>query len=143
MDQQLKKLDKIEAVVAERLEPLPHLPEGFRTWLGANVWWIVAIGAVVSAIAAFSLLPLLFGAAAFLSFLGSYGYVSSVNVLDGVISLALLAAQAVLLFMAIQPLKDKAKKGWTLLFAVYLYDDVVWNVQIPAQPAKQFPDAMG
>lgn len=120
MDQQLKKLDNIETAVAERLEALPHLPEGLRAWLGANVWWIVAIGAVISVIAAFTLFPLLFGAAALLSFWGSYGYVSSVNVLDAVISVVFLAAQAVLLFMAIQPLKDKAKKGWTLLFAVYL-----------------------
>lgn len=120
MDQRLKRLDKIEAAVAERLEALPHLPEGLRVWLGANVWWIVAIGAVVSAIAAFTLLPLLFGAAALLSFWGSYGYVSSVNIIDTVISVVFLAVQAVLLFMAIQPLKDKDKKGWTLLFAVYL-----------------------
>ena len=43
-------ISQLERTVQGWLKAVPHLPEGARKWLGDNIWWIAAIGAVLTGI---------------------------------------------------------------------------------------------
>lgn len=117
-------LDKIEKKVLKWFKGAPNLPKDVRKWLGVNVWWFIIISVVLTGInilnglSALEKQVSLQGTAA-----GSY-YVSSSTsdwtMLTISVSLVFLVMEAILLFMAIQPLKEKQKKGWVLLFASWL-----------------------
>lgn len=115
---------KLERIVQGWLKGLPRLPAVVRHWLGDNIWWIVAIAAALTGIAVLGLLIGLFVnlsalAAPFASYYASPTFVTWV-IVKTIIALVFTALECVLLAMAIQPLKEKQKKGWVLLFAVLL-----------------------
>lgn len=130
----MESLKKIEHTIEGWLKSVPHLPVEWRHWLGANVWWIVIIGVVASAVAIISTLGILFGGAALIGGLGLYGgYGPAVaassaffawGFIHTLIALAFLAAQGLLLFTAIKPLRAKKQKGWSLLFAALVVSGV-------------------
>lgn len=121
---------RLEDTVLGWFKGVPHLPEGGRKWLGANVWWIVLIGAILSAFATLFAFTGLMGLLAIMggAVPGASYYVvrtvTGVAIFAAVVSLVFLAAQAVLLGFAVYPLKERQKKGWVLLFASLLLQAV-------------------
>lgn len=115
----MELLHKAEARVAAIAKEVPHLPIGWRAWLGQNIWWIVATIAGIGAVGVLIGLVQLTQALNALNTLSAYlsvGSISSwVTTVNG-INLAFVAIQFVALGLAIQPLKAQKRKGWQLLF---------------------------
>lgn len=119
----------LEKTLAGMYKDLPHLPVGLRVWLGQNVWWLVIISVVVSVFAVFTTVGLLLALLGISSVgLGIAGYYGNYAV-GGILGVAWLGALlavisfvaiAILLGIAVNPLKAGAKKGWNLLFLVAL-----------------------
>ncbi len=102
---------------------LPKLPATARRWIGENVWWVAAVLAILSGIGVlFALSGIFSGLAAMTALPGSWvvGAVTGWVVLSSVVSLVFTLADAVLLGMAVNPLQQKQRKGWDLLFIVLL-----------------------
>lgn len=121
-------ISKLEKTILGWLKGVPHLPEVARKWLGDNIWWIAVIGLVLSAIAAvFSLIGIL-GTASLVGTIAASYYATSTfaawAIVTGLVSLAFLVIDIILLGLAIKPLQAKQKKGWVLLFAVWLVSAV-------------------
>lgn len=120
-------MNKIEGAVAKVAKDLPHLPVGGRKWLGENVWWIVIVGAGIAALASLVRLIDIIRAADALSRLSAYIPIGSTGtwaVTASFTSLALVVLQVIILAFAIQPLKNRQKKGWSLLFLTALVSAV-------------------
>lgn len=124
-------LAKLERAVHKWFKGLPHLPVAGRKWLGENVWWLVLIVAVISAL---SVLFQLVGVLANLSLLGapalSYyaaGSFVAWSIVLGLVSIVFTALIGLIMALAITPLKNKQKKGWVLLFAGLLVN-AIWVV---------------
>ena len=110
-------VNKVENRVAAWYEKAPHLPVGGRQWLGANVWWIVLVGTIIGA---FGILNIIFFGALAALFVVGYGgpvgaAIAGVAAIVMVLSLIGAILEIVITAMAIKPLKDKQKKGWSLL----------------------------
>jgi uncharacterized membrane protein YhaH (DUF805 family) len=119
-------IGKLEKIVLGWTKSVPHLPVVAQKWLGTNVWWIALVGAILSAIAVLFALTGLF---ALMAIVGApsnayyvYGGYTGTAILSGVISLIFLAANGLLLALAVNPLKAKQKKGWVLLFLTLLVE---------------------
>lgn len=132
----METVHKLETTVASWYKGAPHLPKAGREWLGKNVWWIVLIGVVLSVFWAVTAISgLLFAGAVLTSVGGAYGvyggYASQAVALGGQALLAgwlaiiALVAEVVLGGLAIAPLKNGKKKGWTLLFVSVLLQAVL------------------
>jgi len=122
----MEYISKLEKIVLGWVKNVPHLPPAGQKWLAANVWWIAAIGAVVSAIA---FLVSLAGLSTLLSLLGAAssayyvtGNYTSVAILSAFVSLFFLAVNGVLLGLSVKPLQNMQKKGWVLLFLTLLVE---------------------
>ena len=117
-------LNKIEKTVFGWFKTVPDLPAGGRKWLGDNAWWIVLIGAILTVLAVLGTLSTITTRMSLLGSIAATYYVSSATtswlIVADFVSLGFMILQAILLFMAIQPLKEKQKKGWVLLFASWL-----------------------
>lgn len=118
----MELVNKFETTVAKWYEKAPHLPVAGRTWLAENVWWLALVGVVLMAFAILGLLSLVFFSGALLvGFAGPIGaVVGGLIWLAGLITLGFLLVQIVLTSLAVTPLKNMRKKGWTLLFIVAL-----------------------
>ena len=95
----------------------PHLPATARGWIAGNIWWIALIGAIIGAIGVLSLVFItllggIFLAGAVFLFTAKFG---GFALLLSVVLVAALIANAVVLIMAISPLKARFHKGWYLL----------------------------
>ena len=117
-------LNKLEKTVLSWFKSVPHLPAAGQKWLGNNIWWIVLGGAILTGIgvlvslAALSTLVSLIG-----SPVAAYYVTTTVTtwaVITGVIGIMFSVLEGILLAVAVQPLKEKQKKGWVLLFAAWL-----------------------
>jgi len=120
----METVHKLEQTVASWYKGLPHLPENGRKWLATNVWWLVLIGVILSAL---SVITLLFGTllagALFAGVAGAAGAaVGGLLILGVLVTLAMSVVMVVLGGMAISPLKAMQKKGWTLLFVLFLLE---------------------
>ncbi|MBC7564769.1 hypothetical protein H7100_00850 [Candidatus Saccharibacteria bacterium] len=122
----MELISKLEKTVLGWAKNVPHLPAAGQKWLGQNVWWIALIGAIVSGIAFLVSLVGLLGAIALLSAPSSLYFVTSsytsLAILGFCVSLVFLAANGVLLGVAVKPLQDMQKKGWVLLFMTLLVE---------------------
>ncbi len=126
----MKQVETIEQTLASWYEQLPHLPAGGRTWLADNAWWIVIIGVVLSVFGLLGLVSVLFLAGTALTVLGGAAggiggaalgaAVGGAVMIAGVVSIAVYVVEAILMAMAISPLKERKKRGWTLIFYVTL-----------------------
>lgn len=116
-------LRKLETTVAGWLRNVPHLPPNARKWLGDNIWWIVAIGAVLTALGVLGLIGTIMTTLSVLSSPVASYYASTTFVgwaiVTSLVSLVFMVIEGVLLALAISPLKEKQKKGWVLLFATW------------------------
>lgn len=123
-----------ETTIKGWLKPIPHLPTDARKWLGENVWWIVGIGAAVSAIGALMGIYGYIQAQKVMTVYGSYfdGYVAGAGgahyslgwTLTVLLPIAFTIVTAILLARAVKPLQLKQKAGWNILFLVLLVEVV-------------------
>lgn len=116
-------ITKLENKLLNWAKSLPHLPGLAQKWLGTNVWWIVLIFAIFSAVNLIDLMTRLSIAAPALNssniayIAGGY---SNIALISAVIGIAFIAVNVLLLAFAVKPLKHKEKKGWVLLFMALL-----------------------
>lgn len=124
----MEALSSLEKTLSKWYKDVPHMPKGFTQWLADNIWWLVAIAVVLSVLSLLFLVPaaliaygIMSGVASTTGYFGGDLAVSGASAwLTVTLSLASLLFTTILEAMAINPLKAKAKQGWTLLFAVAL-----------------------
>jgi len=95
------------AKIEDAFKSLPHLPKGFNEFLVKIAPWLAIIGAILSVLA----VPALLGVMTLVAFT-----LSPLTEVALVIDLVAVIADAVLLFMAFGPLKNRELKGWVFLF---------------------------
>lgn len=117
-------LRELELKVAGWLREVPHLPISAQTWLASNVWWLALVGGIVSAITAVVMVIGLIVALPLLSFAIFFGVHGIWWLIKTLIALVFVAAAAIILLDAYQPLRRLAKKGWVLLFLLLLINVV-------------------
>ena len=120
----MKFLTQLEHKVLRWFKGIPHLPTNVQKWLGDNVWWLTAIGAVLAGISVLGLLISILGnlstlASPIVTYYASTTFVTWL-IVKAVVALVFVALECVLLAAAVAPLKLKQKKGWVLLFAAWL-----------------------
>ncbi len=120
----MELLGKLEKTVLGWFRSVPHLPPAGQKWLGDNIWWIALVLAILTGIGVLASLATLFALMSLSGTAAATYYatstVTSWAIVSGFVSLAFSALEGILLATAIQPLKAKQKKGWVLLFAVWL-----------------------
>ncbi|HEY8992324.1 MAG TPA: hypothetical protein VIM37_00560 [Candidatus Microsaccharimonas sp.] len=120
-------ISKLEKVVLGWAKNVPHLPAAGQKWLGANIWWIALIGAIVSGIAFLFAIIALFTLISLIGAVSSTYYIAgsnytSLSILNAAVSLVFLVANGLLLAFAVKPLQNMQKKGWVLLFMTLLVE---------------------
>ncbi len=126
----METVHKLEVTIAGWYKNVPHLPKGGQQWLADNAWWLVLIGVVLSVMGLFGIISVLFLAGAGLTLAGgalggAYGTavgaaLTGIVLITALVSLAVYVIELVLMAMAISPLKEHKKKGWDLIFLVFL-----------------------
>lgn len=113
----MMSLNQLEKQIEEWLKPLPHLPTTSRKWIGENVWWITLIGVVIDGFAALAIYQAATVLNQFTNYLNIVGVTNTSGwTLSMMVSLALFVLTAVIMALAITPLKEMKKKGWDFLF---------------------------
>jgi hypothetical protein len=115
---------RLEKRILQLVKDTPHLPPEAEKWLGRNIWIIVMVLSIISAVALFYLF---IDWVAFVrafndprGVLYSYGGISEWRIARDVTGFILSALVLVLTFSAVKPLKSESKKGWVLLFVAWL-----------------------
>ena len=122
----MKNINKLETMITEWLKPLPRIPAKWTKMIAENLWWITGISIVLSVIAIFMSISAINTAVVFLgrasSFLDYYSnsFYDSWWVAAAVVSMVMLIVNVVLMGKAFNPLKAMQKKGWDLLFIMFL-----------------------
>jgi hypothetical protein len=125
----MESIHKLENTIEGWLKPLPHLPTNWRVWIAKNVWWIVLVGVILSVLGTLMLVAGIMTAMAAVGTVNSVYGAYGVNIVQdysgwwyiaSIVSMVFLVATIVLEAMAITPLKAQNKKGWDLLFIVFL-----------------------
>jgi len=123
----MELVTKLEKQISKWLKNVPHLPTNAQKWLADNIWWIAVVGAIVAGIAFLFSLGALFSAIALLGAVGNpvYRYyitqgVTAWSLVTAIVGLVFLAVQALILGLAVNPLKAKQHKGWRILFIAWL-----------------------
>lgn len=101
-----------------------HLPASWRRWLGDNSWWLVIIGVIAATLSVIGSLRTLLWTEDLLrttrQFAESLGVTMPGTGITHVVSLWIsvvtLVAVALIQLRSIQPLREKKKNGWDLLF---------------------------
>ncbi len=121
----MKWLHQLETRLLRYVKDIPHLPANAQKWLGANIWWIVLIGVIISAISIlFNFFEVMgrfavLGTPASQYFIygtGAVAYAAAITIVGMVFTVVSLLLTA----FAIKPLQNREKRGWVLLFAVWL-----------------------
>jgi hypothetical protein len=124
----MELLYKLEKIVFNWFKNIPGLPEGARKWLADNIWWIVIIGTVLTIISILGSLAALSTRISLQGTIAASYYISTVNstwlTIADIVAIVFMILEVILLILAIQPLKEKQKKGWVLLFATWLLGGV-------------------
>lgn len=123
-------IKKLSHFIEKTFKKLPHLPEKYAKTFAENLWWVLIVGMavyVISVIGSIGAISVAISTAnRFKGFLGIYA--SPVNlgpaILTFVISVAFLVISAVIIGLAIKPVKKMNKKGWDLLFIGMLINAV-------------------
>lgn len=122
----MKQVRELEKKLSEWYKGAPHLPKEAQQWLADNVWWLALIGAVLSALGLFVVIPALLGALAlttgFAPYAGYSYYPNAIGLawLGIAVSIVSYIITGVLLALSVNPLKAKLKKGWEFIFLSYL-----------------------
>jgi hypothetical protein len=113
----MEYIKKLEDNIQEWLKPIPHLPTEWRKWLSQNVWWITLVGVILSVFAVWGIYQASVYVNTYTSFLSAAGITNTVGwTIPMMVSIALFALTAVIMAMAVGPLKEMKAKGWDLLF---------------------------
>lgn len=127
----MELLTKLENKILGWTKNVPNLPLSMRKWLAENVWWFTAIASVITGITVISHLLRLQEYLAVLNnpFAPLYSSTTFVTLLaiSTVAGLLFSIASCIILGLAVNPLKEKQKKGWVLLFIAWLVA-IVWTV---------------
>ena len=117
---------KVEAYLAPWYIKAPHLPVGGRKWLADNIWWIVLVFVILGGLGVLGLLSAMFvGSLILTGIAGAAGAaLGGLALLVALLVLALALVNLVLGILAINPLKNKQKKGWLLLLAILMVNVV-------------------
>ena len=116
---------RLEKQFVKWFENLPRLPRETRDWLATNGWWLIiifiaAIGVdAIGSLAAFAANVIPLGSSYVASYYGSATFIAFSATKMG-LSFVFSAIEITLLALAIQPLRDRQKKGWVLVFAALL-----------------------
>ena len=117
-------ISKLERTILKWAKNVPHLPSTVRRWVGDNVWWIALVGAILSGVSVLVTFIGIMGAFAIMGTSAAAYYVTTSiigwQIVVGIVSIVFAAIDAILLGIAAQPLREKQKKGWVLLFLVWL-----------------------
>ena len=125
----MEQVRKLENMIEGWLKPLPHLPAQWRKWLTENVWWITLLGVVLSVFGVIAMVGAIFTAMNFVNSVNNwYNALGIANTtiytnwwyISSFVSLAFLALTIALEAMAVTPLKAQKRKGWELMFLVFL-----------------------
>ncbi len=127
----MELLAKLENKILGWTKNVPNLPLSMRKWLAENVWWFAALASVLTGITVIGHLLRLQEYLTVLSnpFAPLYSSTTFVTLLvvSTIAGLVFSIASCITLGFAVNPLKEKQKKGWVLLFAAWLVA-VVWTV---------------
>lgn len=128
----MERVTKIEEFAASWYEKLPHLPESARTWLADNCWWMVLISVIIGGLSVIGVLSMSLLAGLLLAGIAGVAGVAAGGfiILFVLLWLALAVLSVILLALAINPLKRKEKKGWTLVFMVALVNVAAVAVKV-------------
>ncbi len=128
----MSTLNDVEATLEGWYKNVPHLPTAGRVWLADNIWWLAMIGAILSILGLFTVVPFLltvFTVGSFVamtsmhvSSVAAYGSMFWLSILISIVSYLITM---VLLIASVTPLKQKAKQGWRLLFLTYMVNFVL------------------
>lgn len=125
VQKRMSALKNLEQTLVQWQKQSPvHLPATWRRWLGDNSWWLVIIGVIAAALSVIGSLRTLLWAEDLMrttrQFAESLGVaVPNTGLMYDVslwISVATLAVVALIQLQSIQPLREKKKSGWDLLF---------------------------
>ncbi len=94
--------------IEDPFKSLPHLPKGLVEFLVKLAPWLAILGAILGLVAG----PLV----AIAGSLGTLFSLSPSILIWTIVTVVLTLLNSVLLFMAFTPLKERAMKGWMLLF---------------------------
>lgn len=118
-------VNKLENRLADVYKGLPHLPADVKKWIAENVWWMTIVGVIFSVFGVISLVVMTFFASAF--FVGFGGLAGAAvaaaggfALMSAVVSIAFMMVELVVMGMAISPLHNMQKKGWTFVFIAML-----------------------
>lgn len=127
----MELLTKLEKTILGWTKNIPNLPLNMRRWLAENVWWFAALGSVLTGITVIGHLLRLQDYLTVLNnpFAPLYSSTTFVTllVISTVAALVFSIASCIILGLAVNPLKEKQKKGWVLLFIAWLVA-AVWTV---------------
>ncbi len=120
----MENIKQLEKQIEVWLKPVPHLPKSWCQWLTDNIWWLVAIGVVLSIFGILGLAGAVFIASSYIGTAeimgyGAYSSASGFGSWWSIVSLASLVAmviEVVLLARSVSPLRELKRKGWELLF---------------------------
>ncbi|HEY1085715.1 MAG TPA: hypothetical protein VGE34_03240 [Candidatus Saccharimonadales bacterium] len=99
-----------------------ELPENIKKWIADNAWWIVLVGGILSLLSAFSVWQAATATSRLLDYanqLSASVGVASTSQNIGIVTYVAIAgivAQAVMMLLAFQQLKEYKKSGWNLMF---------------------------
>ena len=117
-------ISKLERTVLGWAKNVPHLPAAGQKWLGANVWWIALVVAIISGIMFLFNLARVFTSISLVGAVSSAYYVTdnyiSIIIMSLLVDLVFITATTVLLGIAVKPLQKMQKKGWVLLLMTLL-----------------------
>ena len=148
----MKSLHKLEDKIEGWLKPVPHLPTTWRKWLATNTWWLILIGAVFSGFGLFLLLSLAIPALLLTAGLDAtnYGlYPPIVHswfwIIATFVSVILLFVTVFIMALAVNQLKEMKKKGWELLFLVFVVESAysILNFLVNFRFTTMLFDAIG
>jgi len=120
-EKQMENIRKLESLVASWYKNMPHLPQRGQKWLAENVWWIVLVWVILTAMGVVGMLMATLFAGTVLSVFGPVGTaIGGIAFVIVTITMLFSIALIVLGSMAVSPLKMLNKKGWMLLFLMIL-----------------------
>ncbi len=98
-----------------------QIPENGRKWIAENVWWLAAVGGVLTLIGAYQMWQAAHYVSQFDSFYRAIGYTGVASVsMQWYILFAITVLAGIVMLVAVQKLKAMQKSGWNLLFYLSL-----------------------
>lgn len=112
----------LEQTFAGWYKNVPHLPRQATEWIAKNSWWLVVIGIIIGIF--ITLQVFLLSGILLLLMAGGKGatIIGGAPFLVQIMAFVLVVISLGIACMAVQPLHNLHKKGWTLLFILVLIE---------------------